>query len=115
VLKLKPLVLEFFGAPMMAALNAPNKPIKNKNKVDPKVAKVGDVVEYWGIPQELTLRATGVIKRMDSRGVEIGDLKPNGTQKMRRGMAGREVNPTTQYIMYGPNKMLNGWKLKDSI
>lgn len=114
MIKLKTLLDESFGGMLAAAIRANNAqtPHKNKFKVDPKQVKIGDELEWYG--KDKDSRVTGTILKIDSKGIEITNLKAVGTKKMDYGLKGVTINANTKYFYFGPNKMLNHWKLKDS-
>jgi hypothetical protein len=115
MIKLKTLLDESFGGMLAAAIRANNAitPHKNKFKVDPKQVKVGDELEWYG--KDKDPRVTGTISKIDSKGIEITNLKAVGTKKMDYGLKGVTINANTKYFYFGSyNKMLNHWKLKDS-
>jgi plastocyanin len=116
MIKLQDIISEQFGGAFLAAAmrdaNKTKHP-KNKFKIDPKQAKVGDEVEWYGMDKEP--RVTGTISKIDSRGMEITNLNAIGTKKMDYGLKGVTINANTKYFYFGSyNKMLNHWKLKDS-
>jgi len=113
MIKLKDLISEQGGF-LSALMGDFNKNVSAKNKffIDPKDAKIGDAVEWYG--EDKDPRATGTIVKIDSKGIAITNLKGVGTTKWEYGMKGRTLNANTKYYFFGPNKMLNHWKLKDS-
>ena len=113
MIKLKDLISENGGF-LSALMGDFNKNVSAKNKffIDPKDAKIGDAVEWYG--EDKDPRATGTIVKIDSKGIAITNLKGVGTTKWEYGMKGRTLNANTKYYFFGPNKMLNHWKLKDS-
>ena len=114
MIKLKDLISENGGF-LSALMGDFNKNVSAKNKffIDPKDAKIGDAVEWYG--EDKDPRATGTIVKIDSKGIAITNLKGVGTTKWEYGMKGRTLNANTKYYFFGPNKMLNHWKLKDTL